>query len=32
MMDEEVSLGADGYGGDSSDRTIPIPDDIDDIV
>jgi hypothetical protein len=31
-MDEEVSFGADGYGGGPGDRTVPVPDDIDDVV
>jgi hypothetical protein len=32
MMDEEVCLGVDGYGGGPGDRAIPIPNDIDDVV
>ena len=31
-MDEEVLFGVDSYGGGSGDRTIPVPDDIDNIV
>jgi hypothetical protein len=32
MMDKEVLLRADSYGRSPCDGTIPIPDDIDDIV
>jgi len=32
MMDEEVFLGANGYGGGPCDGTIPFPDDINNIV
>ena len=31
-MDDEVFLGADGYGRGPCDGTVPFPDNIDDIV
>lgn len=32
MMYEQVLFGIDGYCGSSCNRTIPVPDDIDDVA